>query len=252
MKDLLAKENRSVLEQLAFARALLAFDFDGTLAPIVKDRDVARMRPRTSELLTALCSRYPCAVISGRSAADLSPRLEGAPVQYVVGNHGMEPGGDLSKYEQEVAATRPLLEAALGNEPGVELEDKRYSLALHYRRSRHKQAAVTAITRAIAALPIAMRTIAGKMVINVVPASAANKGDALLELRERAGADIALYVGDDVTDEDVFKIDQPGRLLSVRIGEAAWSAAAYCLRTQRQVDRLLATLVALRENPPTA
>lgn len=252
MKDLLAKESRSVLEQLAFARVLLAFDFDGTLAPIVEDREAAQMRPRTSELLAMVCARYPCAIISGRATADLAPRLGAAPVQYVVGNHGLEPGGDLAKYEQEMLATRPLLEAALGAEPGVELEDKRYSLALHYRRSRHKQRAVAAITRAIEALPARMRTIAGKMVINVVPASAANKGNALLELRARASADIALYVGDDVTDEDVFRIDQPGRLLSVRIGEAPWSAAAYCLRSQRQMDRLLATLAALRDNPPAA
>lgn len=252
MKDLLAKENLSVLEQLAFARALLAFDFDGTLAPIVKDRELAKMRPRTSELLTTLCAHYPCAVISGRSTADLAPRLGGAPVQYLVGNHGLEPGGDLAKFEEEVSATRPLLEAALASEPGVELEDKRYSLALHYRRSRRKQAAVAAIERAVAALPTHMRTIAGKMVVNVVPASAANKGDALLDLRARAGADIALYMGDDVTDEDVFKIDQPGRLLSVRIGEAPWSAAAYYLRDQRQMDRLLAMLIALRQNRPAA
>lgn len=252
MKDLLDKENLAVLEQLAFARTLLAFDFDGTLAPIVEDRELAQMRPRTRELLATVCARYPCAIISGRATADLAPRLGGAPIQYVVGNHGLEPGADLARYETEIGTVRPFLEAALAGEPGVELEDKRYSLALHYRRSRHKQAAVAAITRAIAALPIHMRTIAGKMVMNVVPASAANKGDALLELRTRAGADIALYVGDDVTDEDVFKIDQPGRLLSVRVGEAPWSGAAYFLRDQRQMDKLLAKLVALRENPARA
>jgi len=56
-------------------------------------------------------------------------------------------------------------------------------------------------------------------------------------------------VGDDVTDEDVFKLDQPGRLLTVRIGESQSSSASYFLRNQHQIDRLLAMLVALRAVP---
>ena len=56
-------------------------------------------------------------------------------------------------------------------------------------------------------------------------AGAPNKGDALLRLRTSDGAHTALYVGDDVTDEDVFRLDQPGRLLTVRIGKSLTSAA---------------------------
>ena len=54
-----------------------------------------------------------------------------------------------------------------------------------------------------------MRVIPGKLVINVVPDAAPSKGDALVALRDRTEADIAMYVGDDVTDEDVFRLDQP-------------------------------------------
>ena len=57
---------------------------------------------------------------------------------------------------------------------------------------------------------------------------------------------MAFYLGDDVTDEDVFEIDQPGRLLSVRIGESIGSAAKFFLRRQSEVDRLLSKLVMLR------
>jgi len=69
-----------------------------------------------------------------------------------------------------------------------------------------------------------------------------------LSLRSAEGADVALYVGDDVTDEDVFGIDQPGRLLSVRVGDSRGSAAHYYLRKQAEVVRLLAVLAKLREN----
>jgi trehalose 6-phosphate phosphatase len=79
-----------------------------------------------------------------------------------------------------------------------------------------------------------------------VPEAAPSKGDALVALRDRTEADIAMYVGDDVTDEDVFRIDQPGRLFTVRIGRSRTSAARYYLRQQQEIDALLEHLVSLR------
>lgn len=247
MTPLLLKKNADCLAGLARARALLAFDFDGTLAPIVADREVARMRPRTARLLTRLCGMYPCAVISGRSVRDVTPRLAGAPVQYLVGNHGAEPGGGTREVERDVADARALLEAALRSHPELEIEDKRFSLAVHYRRARHKRAAREAITCAARALPVAMRLVPGIQVVNVVPRHAPNKGEALLRLRSEAGAQRALYVGDDVTDEDVFQLDQPETLLTVRVGACKTSAARYFLRDQQEIDVLLEKMVDLRE-----
>jgi hypothetical protein len=53
-------------------------------------------------------------------------------------------------------------------------------------------------------------------------------------------------VGDDDTDEDVFRLDQPGRLLTIRVGAKRASHAAYCIRDQRQIDVLIGALCALR------
>jgi trehalose 6-phosphate phosphatase len=247
VKDLLAKVHADVVRQLAWSRVLCAFDFDGTLSPIVADRDQAGMRETTCSLLGKLAALYPTAVISGRSQRDVKARLRGLGIQYVVGNHGLEPGTGLQRYEAQVAATVPLLVERLVATPGIDVEDKQYSLAIHYRRARNKTSARRAISQAVASLPDAYRLIAGKQVVNLVPSGAAHKGDAVIDLRDRAGADVALYVGDDVTDEDVFTLDQPGRLLSVRIGKTKSSAASYFLRDQRQIDRLLRTLVSLRE-----
>jgi trehalose 6-phosphate phosphatase len=247
MKHLLSRENREVLAQLAWSRVLVAFDFDGTLAPIVANRHEAQMQTGTRKLFAAMCGLYPCAVISGRSQADVSTRLDPAPVKYVIGNHGLEPGASLEEFEGEITRARSLLEGSLIGIPGLDLEDKRYSLALHYRRSRNKRSTRAAILEAVAALQVPMRVIPGKLVVNVVPARAPNKGDAVVALRNTEAADTALYVGDDVTDEDVFELDQPGRLLTVRVGESRTSAAAYFLRDQREVDRLLANLVSLRQ-----
>ena len=247
MRYLLSRQNVAVLAQVGWSRVLLAFDFDGTLAPIVNDRALASMRPRTTKLLRRVSTLYPCAVISGRCKADVAARLGGAGVKYVSGNHGLEPGARLDHFARETALAAPLLREALAPFGGIDVEDKRYSLSVHYRRSRRKADARAAIQHAVAGLPHRMRTILGKLVVNVVPEGAPNKGDALLHLRALAHADTALYVGDDLTDEDVFVLDQPGRLLTVRVGASRSSAAAYFLRAQGEIDALLAELLAVRE-----
>ena len=250
MKALLTRENKALLDQLAWSNVLLAFDFDGTLAPIVANRHQAAMRVRTARLFATVCERYPSAVISGRAKADVERRLSGAKVRYLIGNHGLEPGTRLGTFERQVVRAHPLLQTALEAVPGIDIENKRYSLAVHYRRAREKPKARESIRRAVAGLPVPMRIIPGKLVINVVPEAAPSKGDALVALRDRTEADVAMYVGDDVTDEDVFRIDQPGRLFTIRVGRSRTSAARYYLRQQREIDTLLEHLVALRVAKP--
>ena len=74
MKALLSPANRVLLDQLAWSNVLLAFDFDGTLAPIVANRHEAAMRARTARLFSTVCERYPSAVISGRLSSMLALR----------------------------------------------------------------------------------------------------------------------------------------------------------------------------------
>lgn len=246
MKHLLAAGTIELLSEVAWSNVLLAFDFDGTLAPIVSDRDAAKMTPKTERLLARVAAAYPTAVISGRSRSDVGRRLGAARVKYVVGNHGLEPGAKLPAFEEQVDRARRALERALATEPGIEIEDKKYSLALHYRRARLKQGARDAIARAVATLDDGMRMIGGKAVVNIIPAGAPNKADALVHLRDKERADIAVYVGDDATDEDVFELDQPGRLVSIRVGASKSSSARYFLKNQSEVDEMLAKLASLR------
>lgn len=249
MRWLLSRVHQDTLARFAWSNVLVAFDFDGTLAPIVDERGHARMRAETRRLLHAVATRYPCAVISGRARDDVAQRVAGLPIRFVVGNHGLEPGLGTGRFQRMVADAIPRIERRLGDaHQGVEIEDKRYSLAVHYRRSRRKRIAVRAILQAIQSLPQPMRVIPGKMVVNAVPEGAPHKGMALERLRDVERADTALYVGDDVTDEDVFQLDQPGRLLCARVGWSRESAAPYYLRAQTDIDLLLRRLVALRSN----
>jgi len=235
-----------VLTQFALSNVLLAFDYDGTLAPIVANRDRAPMRSRTRELLATLCSRYPCAIISGRSRADVGSYLEGVDVRFIVGNHGLEPAERMEQYELLTADIRAEVKPLLQHVPGVDIEDKRYSLAIHYRRSRQVAHAREEIIRAIDRLPLPVRSMPGKRVINILPKGAPHKGIALQELRTVAGTDTAIYLGDDTTDEDVFELDEPGRLLAIRVGRTLRTAAMYYLRAQREVDQLLSLLIRAR------
>lgn len=245
MRNILAQVNREVLEQFAWSNVLLAFDYDGTLAPIVEDPDRAFMRATTRMLLAEAARLYPTIVISGRAQDDALKRLRGVGVHEVVGNHGLEPWHGSSELMETVQRWQRVLDAHLAPFKGVHIEDKIYSLAVHYRRSREKKKARAAVLQAVSLLGD-VRIVGGKQVVNVLPHGAPHKGIALERERERLHCDTAIYVGDDETDEDVFALDQPGRLLTIRVGAKRASAASYFVQGQSSMDELLSALVELR------
>lgn len=246
MKNILLGPNRELVEEFTRSNVLLAFDFDGTLSPIVADPARARMRPTTSRLLNDLAILYPCIVISGRAQADVLARLDGIPVRGVIGNHGIEPWQASERLAEEVERWPPLLRERLSGLPGVRIEDKTLSVAVHYRHSREKKKARAAISEAVRALGD-VRLISGKQVVNVLPKAAPDKGAALLEERERLSCEKAIYAGDDDTDEDVFALDQPASLLTIRVGAKTGSLASYYVRSQDVIDELLRFLLELRQ-----
>jgi trehalose-6-phosphatase len=93
--------------------------------------------------------------------------------------------------------------------------------------------------------PRGARLLPGKKVLNVIPAAFPNKGDAVRTILRRLRLDRAIFLGDDLTDEDVFRIGPP-HVVGVRVGPGR-SAAPWRLAGQVDVDELLARLVDLRE-----
>jgi trehalose 6-phosphate phosphatase len=246
MTHLLDPEANDRLLEFAQGKSVAVFDFDGTLAPIVANRDLARMRRRTLALLTRLCAVYPCGVVSGRSLADAVKHLEGAPVPIVYGSHGVEPGPDLERFEGLMAQVRVRIEGQISASSDVEVEDKRYSLAIHYRRARNRLAAHRRILDILGQLDDPIRLVEGICVVNIVPKDAPHKGDAVRAIQRHFDAEQVLYVGDDVTDEDVFRYTKKPSWLGVRVERPSDSAASYFLCRQREVDMLLARLIRLR------
>jgi trehalose 6-phosphate phosphatase len=246
MRNVLSRSNREVLRQFAWSNVLLAFDYDGTLAPIVQVPERAVMRKTTRTLLEHLAKRYPCVVISGRAQRDASGRLQGIRLRAILGNHGVEPWDASPTIANLVSGWRASLERRLAGLRGVRVEDKTFSIAVHYRQSTEKTKARGNILRAAAVLEGA-RVIGGEQAINILPEGAPHKGIALERERARLGCETAIYVGDDETDEDVFRLDEPGQLLSVRVGRRRSSMAAYFLDGQREIDAFLRVLIGLRK-----
>jgi trehalose 6-phosphate phosphatase len=236
----------AVLSTLGTADVLLAFDFDGTLAPIVDDPSAAAMRTTTRRLLAQVAQRYPCAVISGRAEQDVMRLLDGVTVWYVIGNRYLEPPEVVERRCNEVQGWLPILRHELHGMEGIAIEDKGASLAVHYRRAVDREQARQAI-RAAATMLAGVRAVAGKEVVNLLPAGA-DKGAAVDRVRRQLGCELAMYVGDDGTDEDAFSAGPS--VLGVRIGHAANSAARYCLRDQDQMDELFERLLSLRARRP--
>jgi trehalose 6-phosphate phosphatase len=262
VKKLFTSSNRRFVKawlreaMLSRGGVLLVFDFDGTLAPIVNDRNRAFMRARTLKNLQKLSREFSCAVISGRALKDLRPRVKGLRLTKIVGNHGAEGLPELSRRVRgkraELREWEKKLRAELRRVPDVDFENKGFSLALHYRnalRPRQTRAFIEEALRKCGLRAKGAKIIEGKAVFDVMPAGLPDKGLALLELLEITRARRAIYVGDDTTDEDVFRLPlglrakSKTQLLKIRVARKRASRADYFVKSQRDVDALLEMLL---------
>jgi trehalose 6-phosphate phosphatase len=245
MRHILAKRHHHVLERFGASNVVLAFDYDGTLAPFAKTPRGAQMRRTTQRLLSALAKRYPCIIISGRARRNIAPLVRAIRVAHVSGNHGLEPWSAHAKYAAQVRRWMAQLSAGLGDVPGVAIEDKTYSVTVHYRNALHRRKAREVIEREVRRLRGA-RSLEGTFAVSVVPRDARTKGNALERAAALLGCDTAIFVGDEETDEEAFGVWGPDRLLAIRVGMTSRSRAPFGLRTQVEIDDLLRELLAVR------
>lgn len=251
---LFSNNGLKLLESLCFTKTLFAFDFDGTLSQIVSEPEKAKINRSTFELLWVLGKLVPVAVISGRSLNDLQSKLS-STIGHLVGNHGLE-GINAGSPRKEAFLEfskiwKTQLQRLLKKEAslcrGIEIEDKVYSLAIHYRKSRKKRLAKTAVLELLSQLEPSPRMIMGKCVINLVPTGGPHKGIALLELMLKSDTKSSFYIGDDDTDEDIFALSDP-RIFSVRVRKKNSSQAKFYIHRQTQINFLLKTLISFLKN----
>lgn len=243
--SILSLQRDDILEEIAKTRALLAFDYDGTLAPYVDDRHAAEMRRETRTLLRTAAVLYPCAVVSGRARADVLARLDGVPLIAVIGNHGAEPGlGPLEKeLRTRVAEWEAILAPTIADMEGVELENKGFSLGIHHRRARSWCDAREHIRRLVSGLERAV-VFEGHAVVNVLPEGAPTKANAIRQICTRFALNTVVYVGNDRSDEEAFRCEVVS--VAIRIGFDPASSARFAVPEQADIDQLLRELVLAR------
>ncbi len=197
-------------------RTALLFDIDGVLAPIVPHANDARVPDEALDVLARLARRFlVVGVVSGRAMADVD-RMVPIPGLARGGNHGMEvaaPGGEAELVAEARAlmpALRAFVEACPGDDMaahGAWLEDKGASVSLHFRESADPDAAEAYLEGTVAdrARALGLKVRRGRMIVEVLPDVQVDKGTAVREIVQSAGAEAAMYVGDDRTDMDAWR-----------------------------------------------
>lgn len=199
-------------------KIFLFLDYDGTLSEITPEIAKAKPLPGARDMIARLASRpdrFRIALVSGRQTEMLAGLFDGTPGVTFVGNHGLEimdPGGskrmavDPALFMPALDAARDWLRRNVPYEAGFVIEDKRFSVALHYRLADPDLAVKMRLRMRefISKHTPELVTGDGKMVIEAMPHHA-NKGEAVrLLLLEDGGGRKPLYFGDDKTDEDAF------------------------------------------------
>ena len=203
-------------------RALLAFDFDGVLSPIVDDPEQARPLPGMFEMLANVGRQVGCmAIITGRPVSFLTSRdgfsaLASVPDFRIYGQYGFEKwdaaSGEIKSAppSKDIAIAREELSSLLkqpGMAVGTWLEDKGTAVAVHTRRTADPAGALAALSKPIHDLAERhhLRVEPGKMVLELRP-HGLNKGDVLAEAVRTCGSRGVLYAGDDLGDLSAYAV----------------------------------------------
>ena len=258
----------------AGGRPAIFLDYDGTLTPIVERPEDAVLAEETRAVLWRLADRYPVVVVSGRGREDVA-RLVGLPGLVYAGSHGFdiqgpETDGEPLRHEPAREAEPAIrevthaLEARLSEVPGTQVEPKRFSVAVHYRRVPDDrlpevEAAVDAELAAHSGRSPGLRKSHGKKVFELRPDLDWDKGKAVLWLLAALDLDgpdvVPVYIGDDVTDEDAFRalaereggLGRPGGIGVLVAEEPRATAARYRLRDPEAVRDVLERLAGVSE-----
>ena len=248
MTYLFSEEGHLALRALASRPILYAFDFDGTLAGISHDRDTVKLSQSIHEGLSELAKHIPCAIVSGRALSDLVSRVDGV-VPHLIGNHGLEsPLTDPATLIRAKSICQGWMQRLATDfvQPlksyGAEVENKRYTLTLHYREADDPARVRLGLVLLLDQLTPTPRLIFGKASMNVLPPGEGGKGPASLALMRHLRQTGLFFIGDDETDEDVFELSE-GLAMGVRVGRHSESRAQYYVKDQGEIEDVIRILI---------
>jgi trehalose-phosphatase len=234
---------------------LLMFDVDGTLAPLAPHPSLARVPDETRRLVAWMVTKPNVfvALVSGRAAHD-ARRLVGVERVWTIGNHGAElmaPNGDtevdpdVASYAESIATAANALGPLLEPLRGVLLENKRWTLSVHFRMADEGILLPLRATVDGVVAQNGLRVTEGKKVLEIRPPVPIDKGTAVYRLARDLGAlaDGAslVFAGDDLTDEDAFRRlrAQHPKAVTIHVGDQADTAAEFVVPDPDDVLELL-------------
>ncbi|KUI04145.1 HAD family hydrolase [Mycolicibacterium acapulense] len=240
---------RALTSAAAAPRLLITSDFDGTLAPIVSNPGDARPLAEAADALVALADLpdTASALISGRALEVLRELSGMPPAVHLVGSHGAEFNTGFTHEVDDVALQRitsELREIASGK-PGVTVETKPASVALHVRNASADDSAAALSAAREASTDWNAQLTEGKEVLEFAVIQT-DKGKAIDILREQENADAVVFFGDDVTDEKAFRRLR-GDDVGVKVGPGD-TLAAYRVESPQDVAAALVYLLDARRS----
>ena len=256
-KELSAKElcgemkSKIVNGYLRSVSRLIFLDYDGTLVPFAATPEAAKPEAELLALATSLAqdSKNEVVIISGRNKEALGEFFKNTNIG-LVAEHGAWIRDDRGKWTTTgdfntdwKGIVKPILERYKRRTPGALVEEKNFSLVWHYRRADPELASVRVAelkeTLYFLTANLKVEVAEGNKIVEVKNAGI-NKGRAAMNWIGRKQWDFILAVGDDLTDEDLFR-ELPERSYSIKVGLAP-SRAKFRFKSQREVRPLLKSL----------
>jgi len=211
-------DSEEFAQRLDSRRPAVFLDYDGTLTPIVDRPQDAVISDSMRDAVRRLAERTTVCVVSGRDRPVIEQWM-GIDGLVVAGSHGFDIGGHrdgtvrhdaVAGFEDLLSTVTHRLSAEVGPVEGAVIEPKRFSVAVHYRlvAPEHRPSVTAAVDTLLAGYPDQLKVTPGKMVYEIQPKVDWDKGKAVQYLRHALGVEgeefVALYLGDDITDEDAF------------------------------------------------
>lgn len=233
-------------------KVALFLDYDGTLVPIQKDSRQCFLSDKVKNQLRLLAEAEHCYlfILSGRALSDITKRV-GIKEIYYGGNHGLDISGPDIRYTHPKAIqSRPVINYAkrklknkIGDIEGAWLEDKKFTLSLHFRLVRKEEVIhiKKIFYKTLEEFPDVkyLSVLKGKKVLELVPNVSCDKGKAISYILDRLkNKCLPIYIGDDKTDENAFKAIR-NKGITVRIGKSKKTAANFYLKRQSEILKFL-------------
>ena len=245
-------QDQAVKDYLSHGRNLILLDYDGTLAPFVKLPEKAKPDQKLTQILKQLCNhpQNEIVVISGRDKDTLNSWLGKLPVN-LIAEHGAfhrlkdRPWqANVQQGEDWKEDIRPILQLSVDRTPGSFIEEKKFALVWHFRKSEPDLAKLRTQelkdTLVMMATNLNLGVFEGNKIIEVKPISI-NKGQAISHwLNYDINWSFIFCAGDDYTDEDMFSV-LPESAISCKVGTGP-SNAKYRLNSPEQLRKFLSKI----------